>query len=42
MKNLEIDMQGHNYGTMNYYDMHKQWLNMFKFCYEHRVTMWFE
>lgn len=41
MKDLKVEMQGHNYGTMNFYDMHQQWLNMFKFCWKHRVTMWF-
>lgn len=41
MKDLKFDMQGHNYGAMNVYDMHTQWLNMFKFCWKHRVTMWF-
>lgn len=42
MKDLEIDIQGHNYGTMNIYDMHTQWLNMLLYCWKHRVTMWFE
>lgn len=41
MKDLKVDMQGHNYGMMNVYDMHTQWLNMFKFCWKRRVTMWF-
>lgn len=34
MKDLDV--------KMNYYDMHQKWLNMFKFCWKHRVTMWFE
>lgn len=42
MKDLDVKMQGHNYGTMNYYDMHQLWLNMFRFCWHHRVNMWFE
>lgn len=41
MKDLDVKMYGHNYGTMNSYDMHQQWLNMFEYCWKHRVTMWF-
>lgn len=41
MKDLDVKMRGHNYGTMNSYDMHKQWLNMLKFCWKHRVNMYF-
>lgn len=41
LKNLKIDMQGHNYGTMNKYEMHELWLNMFKYCYKRRVNMYF-
>lgn len=41
MKDLKVEMQGHNYIEMNYYDMHQLWLNMFKYCYKHRVNMWF-
>lgn len=42
MKDLDVKMQGHNYGTMNYYDMHTLWLNMLKYCWKNRVTMRFE
>lgn len=41
MKNLKVEMQGHNYIEMNCYDMHQLWLNMFKHCYKHKVNMWF-
>lgn len=41
MKDLKVEMQGHNYIEMNYYDMHQLWLNMLKHCYKHRVNMWF-
>ena len=41
MKDLKVEMQGHNYIEMNVYDMHKLWLNMFKHCYQKRVNMYF-
>lgn len=41
MKDLKVEMQGHNYIEMNCYDMHQLWLNMLKHCYKHRVNMWF-
>lgn len=41
MKDLKVEMQGHNYIEMNYYDMHQLWLNMLKHCYKHRVNMYF-
>lgn len=41
MKDLKVEMQGHNYGVMKPYNMHKQWLNMFKHCYKKRVNMYF-
>lgn len=41
MKGLKVDMEGHNYGVMKPYDMHKQWLNIFKHCYQHRVNLYF-
>lgn len=41
MKDLKVEMQGHNYIKTNCYDMHQLWLNMFKHCYKHRVNMWF-
>ena len=41
MKDLKVEMKGHNYIEMNCYDMHQLWLNMFKYCYKHKVNMWF-
>ena len=41
LKDLNIEIQGHNYIEMNCYDMHKLWLNMFKYCYQKRVNMYF-
>lgn len=41
MKDLKVDNIGHNYGTMSNYDMHNLWLNMFKYCWKHRVNMYF-
>lgn len=41
MKDLKVEMQGHNYIEMNCYDMHQLWLNMLKHCYKHRVNMYF-
>ena len=42
MKDLDVKMSGHNYGTMKTYDMHQLFLNMFKHCYKRRVNMYFE
>lgn len=42
MKDLKVDMQGHNYIEMNKYNMHELWLNMFKHCYKRRVNMYFK
>lgn len=36
-----IDLNGHNYGTMNFFNMHEQWLNMFRHCWKRRVIMTF-
>ena len=41
MKDLKIEMQGHNYVEMRFYNMHELWLNMFKHCYQKRVNMYF-
>lgn len=41
MKNLKIEMTGHNYGIMKQYDMHKYWLHIFKHCYKRRVNLYF-
>lgn len=42
MKNLKVEMKGHNYGTMKEYDMHELWLNMLYFCWQYKRTMYFE
>ena len=42
MKDLKVEMQGHNYGTMKQYNMHEMWLNAFKHCYKKRVNLYFE
>lgn len=42
MKDLKIDMVGHNYGIMKQYNMHEHWLNIFKYCYKRRVNLYFE
>ena len=41
LKDLKIEMTGHNYVDMNYYNMHHLWLNMLKHCYKRRVNMYF-
>lgn len=41
MKDLKVEMQGHNYGVMKPYDMHEHWLNIFKHCYKCRVNLYF-
>lgn len=42
MKNLKVEMKGHNYGTMKEYDMHELWLNMLYFCWQYKRTMYFK
>ncbi len=41
MKDLNVEMEGHNYGDMKPYSMHQRWLDMFKHCYQRRVNMYF-
>lgn len=41
-KSLKVEMECHNYITMNTYNMHEQWLNIFKHCFKRRVNMYFE
>lgn len=38
---FKIDLTGHNYGTMNFFNMHEHWLNMFYHCWKKRVIMTF-
>lgn len=42
MKDLKVEMQGHNYGVMKQYNMHEHWLYIFKYCYTKRVNLYFE
>ena len=42
IKNLHLDMIGHNYGNMKPYNMLEHWKKMFKYCADHRVNMRFE
>ncbi len=41
LKPLKVEMQGHNYGVMEPYDMHEHWLNIFKHCADRRVNLYF-
>lgn len=41
LKDKKLDMEGHNYVVMEPYNMLEHWLNMFKYCSEHRVNMYF-
>ena len=41
MKDLNVEMEGHNYGDMKPYSIHQRWLDMFKHCYQRRVNMYF-
>lgn len=41
IKDLRMDMQGHNYGIMKPYNMLEQWKGIFKHCYQHRVNLYF-
>ena len=41
MKDLKIEMIGHNYAIMKPYNMHKHWLHIFRHCYKRRVNLYF-
>lgn len=41
MKNLKINMIGHNYGIVNQYNMHEHWLKIFEHCYKRKVNLYF-
>lgn len=41
LSKLDVRMSAYNYGEYKTYDMHELWLNMFKYCWRHRVTMYF-
>jgi len=41
IKDIKLDMVGHNYGTMKQYNMLDQWKGIVKHCADRRVTCWF-
>ena len=41
IKDLHMDMEGHNYGDMKPYNMLERWKDMFRYCAKHRVNMYF-
>lgn len=41
MKDLKMDMVGHNYGVMKPYNMLEHWKNIFKHCARRRVTLYY-
>lgn len=41
IKDLQMDMVGHNYGQMEPYNMLEHWKKMFKHCADRRVNMYY-
>ena len=41
IKDLHMDMIGHNYDDMKQYNMLERWKDMFLYCAKHRVNMYF-
>lgn len=41
IKDLHMDMIGHNYGDMKQYNMLERWKDMFRYCARRRVNMYF-
>lgn len=41
MKNLKMDMIGHNYGVMQPYNMLEHWKAIFKHCAKRRVNLYY-
>lgn len=41
IKDFHMDMMGHNYVTMNYYNMLDHWKNIFLHCARRRVNLWY-
>lgn len=41
IKDLHMDMEGHNYGNMKPYNMLEHWKKMFWHCATKHVNMWF-
>ena len=42
IKDLHMDMQGHNYGVMKPYNMLEHWKEIFKHCADRRINLYFE
>lgn len=41
IKDVSLDMEGHNYGDMQPYNMIEKWKDMFSYCAKRRVNMYF-
>ena len=41
IKDLKMDLLGHNYSDMKTYNILDRWKNMFYHCYKKRVNMYF-
>lgn len=41
IKDLKMDMQGHNYGVMKFYNMLEHWKNIFLHCAKRRVNLYY-
>lgn len=41
LKNLKMDMEGHNYLIMEPYNMLEHWKNIFKHCADRRVNLYY-
>lgn len=41
IKDLHMDMQGHNYGVMKPYNMLEHWKNIFLHCAKRRVNLYY-
>lgn len=41
IKDLHMDMQGHNYGVMRPYNMLDHWKTIFKHCADRRVNLYY-
>lgn len=41
IKDLRMDMQGHNYGVMKPYNMLEHWKNIFLHCAKRRVNLYY-
>lgn len=41
IKDLQMDMYGHNYGIMKPYNMLEHWKNIFLHCYKRRVNLYY-